>query len=102
MLHGFIFICFFDDFKLGCCYVVFLFSSKWVSQSFNLFLASDLIQKAKEGGLGVIQIYVFWNGHEPSPGKVIDDSYHFCLLCLTVHVSLDKLMLLVQKKNYKI
>jgi len=31
----------------------------------------DLIQKAKEGGLDVIQTYVFWNGHEPSPGKVI-------------------------------
>lgn len=32
----------------------------------------DLIQRAKEGGLDVIQTYVFWNGHEPSPGKVID------------------------------
>ncbi|XP_021751137.1 putative beta-galactosidase [Chenopodium quinoa] len=29
----------------------------------------DLIQKAKENGLDVIQTYVFWNGHEPSPGK---------------------------------
>ncbi|KAL5572484.1 hypothetical protein UlMin_022081 [Ulmus minor] len=29
----------------------------------------DLIQKAKNGGLDVIQTYVFWNGHEPSPGK---------------------------------
>ncbi|XP_058093661.1 uncharacterized protein LOC131239806 isoform X2 [Magnolia sinica] len=28
-----------------------------------------LIQKAKVGGLDVIQTYVFWNGHEPSPGK---------------------------------
>ncbi|KAE8699435.1 putative RNA binding protein [Hibiscus syriacus] len=28
-----------------------------------------LIQKAKEGGLDVIQTYVFWNGHEPQPGK---------------------------------
>ncbi|KAJ1413977.1 Glycoside hydrolase superfamily [Sesbania bispinosa] len=28
-------------------------------------------QKAKEGGLDVIQTYVFWNGHEPLPGKVI-------------------------------
>ncbi|CAL9182089.1 unnamed protein product, partial [Musa hybrid cultivar] len=25
----------------------------------------DLIQKAKDGGLDVIQTYVFWNGHEP-------------------------------------
>ncbi|GJN18569.1 hypothetical protein PR202_gb05741 [Eleusine coracana subsp. coracana] len=29
----------------------------------------DLIQKAKDGGLDVVQTYVFWNGHEPSPGK---------------------------------
>lgn len=29
----------------------------------------DLIRKAKDGGLDVIQTYVFWNGHEPSPGK---------------------------------
>ncbi|CAI0392217.1 unnamed protein product [Linum tenue] len=29
----------------------------------------DLIQKAKEGGLDVIQTYVFWNGHEPNPGQ---------------------------------
>lgn len=30
----------------------------------------DLIQKAKDGGLDVIQTYVFWNGHEPVPGQV--------------------------------
>ena len=30
----------------------------------------DLIQKAKDGGLDVIQTYVFWNAHEPEPGKV--------------------------------
>ncbi|ONK55389.1 uncharacterized protein A4U43_UnF3990 [Asparagus officinalis] len=29
----------------------------------------DLIRKAKEGGLNVIQTYVFWNGHEPEKGK---------------------------------
>ncbi|XP_058110566.1 beta-galactosidase 5 [Magnolia sinica] len=28
-----------------------------------------LIKKAKDGGLDVIQTYVFWNGHEPSPGN---------------------------------
>ncbi|KFK27244.1 hypothetical protein AALP_AA8G356800 [Arabis alpina] len=28
-----------------------------------------LIQKAKEGGLDVIETYVFWNGHEPTPGN---------------------------------
>ncbi|KAK8535407.1 hypothetical protein V6N13_081542 [Hibiscus sabdariffa] len=26
-------------------------------------------QRLKEGGLDVIQTYVFWNGHEPCPGK---------------------------------
>lgn len=30
----------------------------------------DLIQKAKDGGLDVIDTYVFWNAHEPSPGNV--------------------------------
>ncbi|KAK8683745.1 hypothetical protein V6N13_039796 [Hibiscus sabdariffa] len=29
----------------------------------------SLIQKAKDGGLDVIDTYVFWNGHEPSPGN---------------------------------
>uniref|UniRef100_A0A0A0KMB2 beta-galactosidase n=1 Tax=Cucumis sativus TaxID=3659 RepID=A0A0A0KMB2_CUCSA len=28
-----------------------------------------LIQKAKEGGLDVVETYVFWNVHEPSPGN---------------------------------
>lgn len=31
----------------------------------------DLIMKAKDGGLDVIDTYVFWNVHEPSPGIVI-------------------------------
>ncbi|CAA0833835.1 Beta-galactosidase 3 [Striga hermonthica] len=29
----------------------------------------DLIMKAKEGGLDAIETYVFWNLHEPSPGR---------------------------------
>lgn len=29
-----------------------------------------LIEKAKDGGLDVIDTYVFWNLHEPSPGDV--------------------------------
>ncbi|KAM7493481.1 hypothetical protein LguiB_028090 [Lonicera macranthoides] len=28
-----------------------------------------LVQTAKEGGVNVIETYVFWNGHEPSPGN---------------------------------
>jgi beta-galactosidase GanA len=31
----------------------------------------ELIEKAKYGGLDVIETYVFWNGHEPSQGQVI-------------------------------
>ena len=42
----------------------------------------DLIQKAKEGGLDVIQTYVFWNGHEPSPGKVMDNDHLSFYVCL--------------------
>ena len=38
----------------------------------------DLIFKAKEGGLDVIETYVFWNVHEPSPGNVL----HFHTLFL--------------------
>lgn len=52
----------------------------WVVSSWRVTLAwlafgaqmwPDLIQKAKDGGLDVVQTYVFWNGHEPSPGKVV-------------------------------
>ncbi|KAJ0727420.1 putative beta-galactosidase [Helianthus annuus] len=28
-----------------------------------------LVKTAKEGGVDVIETYVFWNGHEPSPGN---------------------------------
>ncbi|XP_031494621.1 beta-galactosidase 11-like [Nymphaea colorata] len=31
----------------------------------------DLIQKAKHGGINVIQTYVFWNLHEPVEGKYV-------------------------------
>lgn len=29
-----------------------------------------LINKAKEAGLDAVETYVFWNGHEPHPGRV--------------------------------
>lgn len=29
-----------------------------------------LVKTAKMGGLNTIETYVFWNGHEPEPGKV--------------------------------
>lgn len=31
---------------------------------------SDILDKARRGGLNVIQTYVFWNIHEPVEGKV--------------------------------
>lgn len=31
----------------------------------------EIIRKAKEGGINVIQTYVFWNIHEPVQGQVI-------------------------------
>lgn len=37
----------------------------------------DLINKAKEGGLDVVETYVFWNVHEPSPGNVLSFQQHF-------------------------
>ncbi|PQQ16968.1 beta-galactosidase [Prunus yedoensis var. nudiflora] len=46
----------------------------------------DLIQKAKDGGLDVIQTYVFWNGHEPSPGKYyFEDRYDLVKFIKLVH-----------------
>jgi len=42
----------------------------------------DLIRKAKEGGLDVIQTYVFWNGHEPSPGKVRKNLIFDLFMCV--------------------
>ncbi|KAK9947949.1 hypothetical protein M0R45_003544 [Rubus argutus] len=45
----------------------------------------DLIQKAKDGGLDVIQTYVFWNGHEPSQGKYyFEDRYDLVKFIKTV------------------
>lgn len=37
---------------------------------FFLQMWPSLVQTAKEGGCNAIESYVFWNGHEPSPGKV--------------------------------
>lgn len=40
----------------------------------------SLIGKAKEGGIDVIQTYVFWNLHEPKQGQVCH--YKNLTLCL--------------------
>ena len=51
----------------------------------------QLIQKAKEGGLDVIQTYVFWNGHEPQPGKVKKFYFFFLLTSLLNIVKVNNL-----------
>lgn len=40
-----------------------------------------LVEAAKEGGIDAIETYVFWNGHEPSPGNV-GSNFSFSLLLL--------------------
>nr|ACC60981.1 beta-galactosidase 1 precursor [Petunia x hybrida] len=46
----------------------------------------DLIQKAKEGGVDVIQTYVFWNGHEPEQGKYyFEERYDLVKFIKLVH-----------------
>ncbi|KAM0051970.1 putative beta-galactosidase [Helianthus debilis subsp. tardiflorus] len=42
---------------------------------FMFHMWPDLIQNAKEGGLDVIQTCVFWNGHEPQPGKAAMEKF---------------------------
>lgn len=46
----------------------------------------DLIQKAKDSSLDVIESYVFWNGHEPSPGKYyFEDRFDLVKFIKVVH-----------------
>ncbi|KAL2896268.1 Beta-galactosidase 5 [Bienertia sinuspersici] len=46
----------------------------------------NLVRKAKDGGLDVIDTYVFWNGHEPLPGKIyFEDRYDLVRFIKTVH-----------------
>lgn len=46
----------------------------------------DLIRKCKEGGLDVIETYVFWNSHEPEQGKYyFEDRFDLVRFVKTVH-----------------
>lgn len=45
-------------------------TKQWYKLFVHLQMWPSLIAKAKEGGLEVIQTYVFWNLHEPQPGQV--------------------------------
>lgn len=58
------------------CFLLFFFFFCFIEMMgekfcgiFQMWL--DLIKKAKEGGLNVIQTYIFWNIHEPVEGQVI-------------------------------
>lgn len=53
----------------------------------------DLINKAKEGGLDVVETYVFWNVHEPSPGNVLHS------FLISVQISLSSFMFCAQRLN---
>ncbi|KAK7404379.1 hypothetical protein VNO78_05239 [Psophocarpus tetragonolobus] len=46
----------------------------------------DILDKAKHGGINVIQTYVFWNIHEPEQGKFrIDPEYDYIKFMKLVH-----------------
>ena len=64
---------FFFFFQFLCGFLILWWLQMW----------PDLIQKAKDGGVDVIQTYVFWNGHEPSPGNVMQIPFcsGFCVCC---------------------
>lgn len=34
----------------------------------------EIVRKSKEGGLDVIETYVFWNNHEPVRGEVLKEA----------------------------
>lgn len=53
----------------GLCAACFSYTLSSGS-SRKLQMWPKLIAKAKEGGLDVIQTYVFWNVHEPIQGQV--------------------------------
>lgn len=46
----------------------------------------DLIQKSKDGGVDVIETYVFWNLHEPVRGQVLffSLSFHFHIVLMSL------------------
>lgn len=57
----------------------------------------DLLDKARRGGLNVIQTYVFWNIHEPVEGQVrmkILEFDGFCVIKWIIWNRIDNLILL--------
>lgn len=57
----------------------FILISDFLPSFFNQ-MWPELIAKAKDGGCDTIETYVFWNGHELSPGNVIDIAVFFFFL----------------------
>lgn len=49
-----------------------------------------VLQKAKKGGLNVIQTYVFWNIHEPVKGQV--NNFFMSKLILQANVGFVKVV----------
>lgn len=80
-----IFVCFtmFSQYPFGCFFQKCVLYVK----IFKMQMWAGLVQKAKDGGLDVIDTYVFWNVHEPSPGNVLLLFLHLLILFL-VEVSI--------------
>jgi hypothetical protein len=52
-----------------------------------------LVQTAKQGGVDVIETYVFWNGHELSPGNVSNIINSFkCTTWIACHDDVSNLI----------
>lgn len=57
----------------------------------------ELIRKSKEGGLDVIESYVFWNYHEPVRGQVL-----FWCFFVFIHVNVLDYSHLVTSYQHKL
>ncbi len=53
----------------------------------SLQMWPDLIAKAKEGGLDVIQTYVFWDVHEPTRRSVKSSSSSSSTTCTDLYIT---------------
>ncbi|WJZ92174.1 hypothetical protein VitviT2T_011189 [Vitis vinifera] len=68
-----------------------------------LYMWSGLVRIAKEGGIVVFETYVFWNGHELSPGnyyfggrydllkfvKIVQQAGMYLILCIGPFVAAE-------------
>ncbi|RVX08579.1 Beta-galactosidase 8 [Vitis vinifera] len=63
----------------------------------SISLWPEIIRKSKEGGLDVIETYVFWNNHEPVRGEVIALLTMNVIACLLVWFDLVRFVKTVQE-----